>query len=240
MLSVVCWLWRPAPTYRSQFAARHVNTLASMVARNYLKPHRMICVTDMPAGIDPSIEIVPLWKDHSRIVHPFGQRNPSCYRRLKAFSPEARDLFGERFVSIDLDCVITADMVPLWDCTDEFKIWGDTNKTTPYNGSMFIMNAGARRQVWEQFNPDTSPHHTRKLGYFGSDQAWIAACLGDREARWTKADGVYSFRNEIKNKFVGGTQMPLPRNARVVMFHGREDPWGAMAQTLPWVRRHYR
>lgn len=234
MLSVVCWLWKPPAYYRSQFRAAHVNTLKSMVARHYRKPHRFICVTDMPAGMD--CETIPLWTDYARLQHPWGSRNPSCYRRLRAFSTEAREIFGERFVSIDLDCVIVADISPLWDRAEDFIIWGDTNRRNPYNGSMFMMTAGSRKQVWEDFNPDTSPHYTRKLGYFGSDQAWIAACLGSKEARWTCADGIYSFRNEIKTK----PGMPLPSNARIVMFHGVIDPWHSDAKHLAWVRENYR
>jgi hypothetical protein len=169
-------------------------------------------------------------------MNPYGSRNPSCYRRLRAFSEEARQIFGERFVSLDLDCVITGDLSPLWDVPDEFKIWGDTNRKTPYNGSMFMMTAGSRKQVWEKFDASTSPNYTRRLGYFGSDQAWIAACLGPNEAKWTHTDGVYSFRNEIKLK----PGMPLPNNARIVMMHGIEDPWGKLCQKLPWVIQHYR
>jgi hypothetical protein len=234
MLTVISWCWKPPATYRSQFNATHVNTLKAMVARHYRKPHRFVCVTDMPHGMD--CETIPLWPDHSRLMHPHGARNPSCYRRLKIFSPEAEALFGKRFVSMDLDCVITDDLSPLWDTPEDFKIWGETNKRNPYNGSMFIMTAGSRRKVWDDFNPSTSPNATRRAGFFGSDQAWLALCLGNGEARWTKHDGVYSFRNQIK--LTAG--MLLPKNAKVVFFHGQIDPWTDFARKLPWVREHYR
>lgn len=234
MLTVVSWCWKPPAHYRSKFAAVHVNTLKAMVARNYRKPHRFVCVTDMPAGMH--CETIPLWPDHSRLLHPYGQRNPSCYRRLKVFSKEAREIFGERVVSMDLDCVITDRLEPLWDRPEDFIIWGDTNRRNPYNGSMFMHTTGTRTQLWEKFDAMTSPHATRRAGYFGSDQAWMALCLGHNEARWTAADGVYSFRNDIKQK----PGMPLPKNARVVMFHGVVDPWVAPANKLPWVRANWR
>lgn len=233
MLTVVAWCWKPPANYRSQFNASHVNKLKEMVARHYAKPHRFVCVTDMPNGMN--CETIPLWPDHSRLLHPYGQRNPSCYRRLRIFSKEAREIFGERVVSIDLDCVITDDLSPLWDCPEDFKIWGETNKANPYNGSMFIHTIGTRTQLWEKFDPMTTPHATRRAGYFGSDQAWMALCLGHGEARWTKADGVYSFRNHIKPT----PGMLLPKNARVVFMHGVEDPWGRMCQKLSWVRTHW-
>lgn len=235
MLSVVSWLWRAPKGYRSQFGAKHVNILASMVSRNYAAPHRFICVTDAPDGINSDIEIVPLWNDHAHIPSPHGPGNPSCYRRLKAFSAEAEEMFGKRFVSIDLDTVIVGDLAPIFDRTEDFIIWGDTNPSTPYNGGLFMMTAGARRQVWETFDPARSPTVARKMGYFGSDQAWIGACLGKKEAKWGTADGVYSYRNHIKH--TGGR---LPPGARIILFHGQTDPDHDAAQRHSWVRDHYR
>lgn len=235
MLTVVCWKWTPAPGYRSQFGPQTVNVLRSMVRRNYRKPHEFVCVTDDAKGIDPAIRIVPLWNDHSGVPSPHGKGNPSCYRRLKAFSPEAASIIGPRFVSLDLDCVITGDMVPVWDIKDDFCIWGDTSPNTPYNGSMFLLTAGSRRQVWEQFDPVNSPRLAIQKGYFGSDQAWIGACLGEHERKWTKADGVYSYRNDVRIK--GGY---LPAAARIVFFHGQFDPWQPEIQRRhPWVRNNW-
>ncbi|WP_409188442.1 hypothetical protein [Bradyrhizobium sp. RDM4] len=234
-LSVVCWKWKPKPGYRSAFSSANVNMLRAMVARHYARPHRFICVTDEAAGIEPGIEVIPLWDDYASVASPCGARQPSCYRRLKAFSKEAATLFGPRFVSLDLDVVVTGDLVPLWDRPEEFVIWGDTSPKTPYNGSMFLLTAGARRQVWEDFDPVKSPARGRALGYFGSDQAWIGACLGPREAKWGRADGVYSYRLDVRS--AAGA---LPDDARIVMFHGHVDPWSAEAERLDWVRRYYR
>lgn len=234
MLSVVCWKWKPKAGYRSAFGPETVNTLRAMVVRHYRRPHRFICVTDNAAGLDAGVEVLELWDDYAAVPSPCGARQPSCYRRLKAFSRQAAGLFGPRFVSLDLDCVITGDLVPLWDRNEDFVIWGDTSPRTPYNGSMFLLRAGARPQVWEEFDPARSPAKGRALGYFGSDQAWIAACLGPKEARWSQADGVYSYRLDVKR--FGG----LPDDARIVMFHGAVDPWSAEAQRLSWVRQYYR
>jgi hypothetical protein len=235
MLSVVTYKWKPRPGYRSAFGPESVNVLRAMVRRNYAKPHRFILVTDDADGVDSDIEIVPLWDDYAAVPSPHGAHQPSCYRRLKAFAVGASALFGPRFVSLDLDCVVTGDLAPLFDRPEDFVIWGDTSPRTPYNGSMILMTAGSRRQVWEDFDPKTSPAKGRALGYFGSDQAWIGARLGPHEAKWSQADGVYSYRNDIAR--AGGA---LPDNARIVMFHGKVDPWSAEAQAFAWVREHYR
>ena len=231
-LTVCCWKWQPAPGYRSKFDAAAVNTLRAMVARHYRRPHSFVCITDDATGIDGDVRVVPIWHDFAQLRGPNGV---NCYRRLKAFSTEAADIIGPRFVSLDLDAVITADVSPLWDRPEDFVIWGDTARGTPYNGSMFLLRAGTRRQVWEKFDPASSPARAKALGYIGSDQAWIGACLGVNERKWSTADGVYSFRNEINGK-----RRDLPPNARVVMFHGRFDPWMPQVQAQHrWIREHY-
>lgn len=233
--AVVTWKWKGKADYRSKFGPEAVNTLRSMVARNFNHPHRFICVTDDPAGIDPRVEIVPLWNDFATLENPSGPQNPSCFRRLRMFAPDAGRSFGPRFVSLDLDVVITADMRPLWLRPEPFVIWGDTNPSTPYNGSMILLQAGARPQVWMNFDPVKSPKMAQALGYFGSDQAWIGACLGRGEAMWTHKDGVYSYRNQI-----GVHRQELPENCRIVILHGQHDPWSFFPQQQAWVKEHYR
>jgi hypothetical protein len=218
---------------------RHVNVLRSMVARHYPKPHRFILITDDAVAdrrqLPREVEVVPLWNDHAKVRNPMGGRNPSCYRRLKMFATEARDLFGERFVCIDLDVVITGDLQPLFDRPEDFVIWGDTHPRTFYNGSMWMMTAGARHQVWDEFDPLVSPQLSKAAGHFGSDQGWISYRLGPNEATWGRADGVYSYRVHL-----APFGAALPDNAKIVVFHGKVDPWSADAQRHAWVREHYR
>lgn len=231
--SVVCWKWH-REGYRSKFTANTVNVLRKMVARNFAHPHRFICVTDDAEGLDRQVEVVSGWNDYAEVPSLHGNGNPSCYRRLRMFSRDAGDTFGKRFVSIDLDCVIVDDMKPVWLRDDDFVIWGDTSPRTFYNGSMVLMTAGARPQVWEDFDPKKSPAKAFAAGMWGSDQAWISHRLGPNEKKWTKADGVYSFRNEVQR--MGGH---LPKGARVVMFHGVFDPWAPGPQQIPWVKRNW-
>lgn len=233
-LTVLCWKWRPSAGYRSSFGAEAVNVLRRMVARHYARPHRFCCVTNDPDGLDSDVVVIPDREDFKDVPSPHGGQNPSCYRRLRMFAPDAGEVFGPRFVSLDIDCVIVRDMAPVWDRDESFVIWGDTNPKTLYNGSMIMLKAGARSKVWEKFDPKRSPLEAHASGNFGSDQAWISYCLGKGEAKWTQADGVYSFRNEIQRR--GGQ---LPPNARIVMFHGNIDPWHREAQRLPWVRQHW-
>lgn len=233
---MITWLW-PAPKgYRSTFGPAQVNTLRRMVARHYAAPHRFCCVTNVPGAYDADVEVVPDRQDFATLHNPHGRNNPSCYRRLWMFAPEARAVFGERFVSLDLDCVVTGDLASLWNRREDFVAWGDTNplKGSHYNGSMLLMTAGARPKVWTDFHPLRSPALAKKAGCFGSDQGWISYCLGPREAKWTKADGVYSYRVHL------ASATGLPANAKIVFFHGHHDPWDAdVRRQHPWVREYY-
>lgn len=233
MLAVVCFLWRPygAP---GRYSPAHVNTLYRMIERQYPAPHRFLCVTNERAGFDPGVELVADRGDFGGILSPHGSQFPSCYRRLRLFRHDAGATFGDRFVALDLDAVVVDDLRPLWDRDDAFVIWRDPGRRTPYCGSMFLLRAGARPQVWDDFDPVRSPAAAKAAGCFGSDQAWIAHCLGPNEATWTPADGVLSYRVDgLRRNF-------LPAGARVVFFHGKLKPWDVEPNALAWVRENYR
>lgn len=236
MISVCCFKWN-TPGYRSQFTGGHVNTLKAMVERCYPDPHRFICLTDDPAGIDASVEVLPLWDTFKDLKNPnWPDTGPSCYRRLPIFSKDFARIAGPRFVSIDIDVVLTADVRPLWNRDEDFVIYASATAGYHYNGSMMLMTTGARSQVFEDFDPERSPRLAMAAGNNGSDQGWIQYRLGRHEARWTRFDGVYGYRTDMK-----GRQKTLPEGARIVIFHGKPDPWdeGARAAS-PWIAEHYR
>lgn len=240
MLTVVTFKWQ-TPGYRSKFNCDHVATLRRMVARHYPHPHRFVLFSDDPVADQAEleshgVEVFELWDNLAHVQNPSGHRNPSCYRRLRLFARDVGEWLGPRIVTLDLDTVITGDLSELWNRPDDFVVWGDTNRANPYNGSMVLFDAGARPQLWEDFHPDFSPRQSRGKGYFGSDQAWMALCLGPGEKKWTARDGVLSFRNEVQPR--GGR---LPPGARIVFFHGAYDPWQARTQAMaPWIREHWR
>lgn len=231
MLTFVCFKWRRIKTGFQlpgvcAYTAKHVNVLRNMLERHVHVQHRLICVTDDPAGIDRRTETVPLW---DKCRHLGG-----CYNRLWVFSKEAGDLFGERFVCIDLDVVLVNDCTPLFHRTEPFVI----NSYNPlklgendqhYNGALMMMDAGARASVWDEFDPETTPAIVQSdKSVIGSDQAWIRKHLGKGEARWTNADGVLEARS------VGRA---LPAHARMVFFAGRRDP---SLFPLPWIKAHWK
>lgn len=230
MISVVTFKWS-TPGYRATFEARHVNVLAAMVARHYQRPHRFVCFTDDPTGLASNVEALPIWDDLAAVPNPTGGGRPSCYRRLKLWSPGMRGVLGERFVCLDLDAVVVGDLAPLWDRTEDVVMWRAPRVRWPYNGAMFMADTGARPHVWTEFDAAASPRRTAAAGYRGSDQAWMSLALGAGEATWDEADGVW---------FYGAMPKPrdrLPAGARIVFTTASTPPW---TLTHQWVREHWR
>jgi hypothetical protein len=233
-VTFVSWRWQSPVGYRSVFAPHTVYALDEMLRRHYHQPFTHVCVTDQPEQL-PGIKTIPMWEFGAAIPSPFGRHNPSCYRRLRVFAPDAGKLFGPRLVSIDLDTVIVNDITPLFETDADFKAWGCSDyKTQWLNGSLWMLRTGSHPEVWETFDPDKSPDISKRAGCFGSDQGWMRYVLGGKVPVWGEADGVYSYRKHIAPR--GNV---LPENARLVAFHGKVDPWSARAAHVDWIRKHY-
>lgn len=216
MLQIGTFYWHD-PNYRwgglYRYTPEHVNRLYRGIERNTTLPFEFFCITDIPEGLDPRIRIIPLWND----LREMG----GCFLRLKAFSEEMRDVIGERFALVDIDCVVTGNVDPIFARDDDFIIWSHNGN---YCASMFMMNAGCRREVWEDFDPIESP----KLGTIeGTDQRWIHHKIPG-ESMWTPADGVY---NVVR-------AWDLPQNARMVFFPGKRDP-STLVNRVGWIRQHW-
>jgi hypothetical protein len=150
-----------------------------------------------------------------------------------------KDVIGERFMWIDLDTVITGNIDHIVGRNEDFVMWGDTARNTPYNGSLCLMNAGARESVWTSFqeNWNKASQITRRAGLIGTDQAWIGHHLGWGEKKWGTNDGVYSFRNH----FWMLNQFDLPPNTSMVVFHGSYDPsMREIQERYRWVNEHWK
>lgn len=221
MITILSWWWAQ-PGGRTAYTAAHVGIWASMVRRHLAMPHRIAVVTNEALDI-PGVEVIrpprefedvriPTWQDH----------RPQCLRRLVMFRPDAAKIFGERFLCMDLDVVISGPLDPL--LTDhDFRIMKGTAPGRPYNGSLMMLRAGARPQVYEQFTPEGAAEAGRR--FLGSDQAWISHVLGPNEAVWDEADGVDWWKP--------GTSAPL------LFFPGSTKPWEAIRND-PHVAEHYR
>lgn len=225
MLTVLTWFWRQ-PEARNQYEPHHVAIWADMVRRNLSTPHRIACVTAEDIDLPSHIEIIRPPREFENVRIPsWPAYRPQCLRRLTMFAPDAAATFGDRFVCMDLDCVIGAPLAPLFRTRDSFKICTGTMRGRPYNGSMMLLTAGARPQVYTEFSPAKAVAAGKK--FVGSDQAWIADRLPG-EATWGEADGVIYY----------GLPRLLDTVKRLMFFPGSTKPWGRFHDR--WIADNYR
>jgi hypothetical protein len=230
-LTILCWLWSQQDG-RTRYTAHHVNCWAAMVRRHLTLPHRLACVTDTPDGIDPAVEIIPPPGGFEDVRIPtWSHERPQCFRRLAMFRRDAARIFGERFVCMDVDCVIGASLDPLFARGEDIVLYASPPspipQPRPYNGSMLLMTAGARPQVHERFTPEGAA--AAGALYVGSDQAWFSHVLGPGEATWGEADGVVWW----------GRSHSAPPPLRAMFFPGHPKPWDLLGSDR-WVREHFR
>jgi hypothetical protein len=229
-LTVLTWLWNQ-PGGRTKFTTEHVWIWADMVSRNLGIPHRLACVTtewDLP----PNVARINPPGDFEKIQPKWGPHKPNCFRRLSMFRRDAADIFGERFVCMDLDCVIGGRLDRLFNRKDDLVLFKGTVADRPYNGSMMLIRAGCRPQVYEKFNQAGADASGE--AFTGSDQAWLAHCLGWGEKTWSERDGVFWY---------GKVYQSVSKNVkpRVLFFPGKIKPWTVASIRIdPFVTDNYR
>lgn len=214
MLTVLTWFWRQ-PGGRTVYEPVHIAIWADMVRRHLSLPHRIAVVTDERVDLPSHVETIAPPREFEAVRIPtWDETRPQCLRRLAMFAPDAAERFGPRFVSMDLDCVIGGAIDPLFAGDEDFRICAGSTPGRVYNGSMMMLRAGARPQVYAQFTPEKAAEAGRR--HLGSDQAWISHVLGPGEATWGPQDGV---------AFWGGRTKGAPR---LLFFPGAVKPWDAL------------
>jgi len=243
MISVVCCFWDRRRRSYQTFSHHTVNVLRRMVSRNLKTPHEFVCMTDQPAGgFDPEIRLMSLATD----LIPLG----NAYPKLAVFKrdPGLRDwsLF------LDLDTVITGPLDPLIDPAiklglpaiflPEFCVAGRRRGMQAYyNTSIFILRTGSLPQVWDKFDPKTSPQFVRRTRKIGSDQVWISETLGPDQATWSADERIVSFKYHCAPDWRSSVRGSLADGVSVVCFHGAFKPWdSAVQEANPWIVEHWR
>jgi hypothetical protein len=229
VLNIVTYLWG------DKYSPDDVRLLKRMVDRHLAMPHGFVCVTDNPDGFAESegVATVEMLRD--------GAGRMFCAEKLFSFHPEAGKLLGDRFAVMDLDCAVTGPLDALFDRPEPLVLWRNPsrrpwgNPRVPsralYNGSLLLMTAGARADVWTRYVAGEA------WDYHG-DQDWISAVVGPNCPYWDDADGVYRLAREDTPG--SGVTGDLPGNARLVFFVGSEhkpDLPHVRAQH-PWIAEH--
>lgn len=252
MNTIIVWLWsdKGKPSFprwqHSKYDARHVNAVYRMVQRHYTTPHRFVCITDNPAGIECETILLADAVAHANRSHNPGDLLrmsgiiPGTWVRLLTWAPDMHKLLGKRIISLDLDCVVVDDVAPLFDQPGDFIGWfafGRRDNPCVYNASIWAQKLETRRDIWDTFDAETAASELLRAGYrhfHGTEQAWQSYKLGPDQKAWTWRDGVASYRYQVRKMQKCG----LTPGARIVFFHGPEKPW-QLRDHLPWVKEHY-
>ena len=226
-LNFICWLWTPLKGVITtkkpySYTYKDVNNLYIMLKRFYKKPFKLLCITDNPEGISKDIKIIPLWDEL--------RSKGGCFTRIVVFKNGMDKVFGERFVSIDLDCVIVDDITSLFDRKEDFVIWASGNPKNPYCGSLWMLKANSRVQVYNNFKANEWVPNGKGRFPKGTDQAQIAKVL-PKASTWSEEDGIYNYRYYRDKQ--------IPNNARIIFFNGNFHPRQAYIQKKHEVVRKY-
>lgn len=209
-LTICTWRWG------SKYSSDYVHKLKAGLERHLKQPFRF-------GVFSPSAQDVHLTKI------------PGCFCRLRMFDPawQAAHHIDGRLVCVDLDTVITGPLDELFDRPEKFVILQGANAANPcpFNGSLMMLRAGARPDVWQDFsikNASSVPFYE-----YPDDQGLLWHKIPDA-AGWKAGSesGVYAFQ---KPGWPRDGQ--LPADARIVAFPGWRDP--SRFAHLDWIKENW-
>ena len=203
------------------YGPRHVAVLANMLRRH--GGHELVCVhdgQDLPAGVT-GVQM----PDNVAAL-------PRYYPKTWALSDALGHVIGETYAAIDLDVVIVADPAAALPADVRFASW-DQARGEPYNSSLFVLEPGARREVWDRFSVEAAEKAERTATYrWTGDQSWIAHVLGPGECTFGEDTGILQYRPSKH-------RAACPEGARALFMCGPYRP-DLEAEHSEWVREAYR
>jgi hypothetical protein len=242
--TVICIKWG------TRYGASYVNNLASMIRRNTKRPTRLICFTEDPAGIDPTVGIAPLptFPNIPERVQWTG------WRKLSLWQYPLADLQGD-VLFFDLDVVITGNIDGFFDFEPgRYAVaenWSEMNQNIG-NTTVYRFPAGKMTAIYEDFNREPEKFLTK----YRNEQKYISGEAADMvfwPAEWT-----VSFKHNLIPRWPLNFFLTpkLPPETKLVAFTGKPDPddardgkWPVTAawkklykhvRPVPWIGEHWR
>jgi len=246
LVNIVCVKWG------TRYGPEYVNRLYSGVQRHLKRPFRFLCCTELPQGLDAGIEVTPFPED------PGIKRGwPDVLVKLMLFQDGFADLKGPTLF-LDLDVVIVDSI----DCFFDYKVgknciihnWSSgvkslLGKRLPVgNSSIFRFEAGQTQYAYDTFLKEM--HRAEDRSIFNTEQAFLTYAL--KEVEWWPEAWARSYKRHCRPVFpLNLCRTPrLPKDCRIMVFHGRPDPDEAIVgyhgkkmhhhvKPAPWVAEHW-
>jgi hypothetical protein len=229
MLNVVCI------KSGEKYSPEYVNHLARAVRRYLLVPHRFVCLTDDPQGVDDDVEMMPLVEDL-----------PGWWNKIALFKSTIHDLQGT-LLYFDLDMVIIRSINGFATYEGQLVAMPTFRRAGEYGSALMRFEIGQHQRVWDLFVPRARDVIREVQG----DQNWINACCtttseheSTRKVRQLWPDVtpersvIAPYPRSWLPDFKGELQNGLSRlgsDAKVIVFHGRP-----MVHEVEWVARLWR
>lgn len=196
-INFICVYW--GTKYPKEYVHKLRNSILRNIDLNLVKP-TFWCVSN---------EQFDGWHQYTPIHNWEG-----WWQKVQLFNvtmPTGRNIY------FDLDVVITGSLMDIINSRTEEPIvmienFSINRAQSAHNSSCMIWNTHdlRSRKIYEEFN---SGHVTN---FLHGDQCWIWRVLKDHITNFNK-DLIVSYKYHCKDK-------NLPKNARVVVFHGKPDP----------------
>lgn len=235
-INVVCMKWG------TPYGPEYVNNLYHMVKRNITQPFRFVCFTEQPDGIEKEVEIKPL----PDFDEPYPEKTKTCqaWRKISVFDRKFYDLKG-KILFLDLDVVIIGNIDCFFSFSDKLAIienWSQPRRLIGQS-SVFCFEMGKYHHLLEKFQTDPDD----VLGKHRTEQVYITRELGEKNfdyfpEDWCKSFKMHCMPGGFLNSFMTPTK--IPKNARIIVFHGNPKPpqaiQGVWGKPVPWYKKFYK
>jgi hypothetical protein len=197
-------------------------------------------MTEIPEGILPEVEIAPL----PTFAKP---ESYAClaWRKLALFDKQVLDLKG-KVLFLDLDVVIVDNIDCFFSFSDKLAIienWSQKGRLIGQS-SVFCFEVGTCHHLLEKYNTE----YDEVIKHNRTEQMYITRELGKDNFAffpedWCKSFKIHCMPGGILNSFL--TPKIIPKNARIIVFHGYPNPPNAIAGVWgkpirPWYKKIYK
>ena len=231
MIDIVCFSWG------LKFPNSYVNNLYRSVQRNTTVPHRFICYTDRPEGIEcetrPFLVDLPVW------WYIIGLTNPQHDHT-------------EKVVYMDLDTIITGNIDDILNMDKPFATISDFGWPAGLQTAWIMWDRATRDKVWQHFTSKYQPKDYPNLDCdytrWGGTNQFLEECMGvvriNKNSKPALPDcpPVVRLQTEFPGACVSykaqglAGKTSLPEGVKMVFFHGKPMPHEVGEQ---WMKEHW-
>ena len=236
---ILCMKWG------TKYGPEYINRLYAMVRRHLTGDFRMVCLTDDSQGIRAEVECYPI----PPLELPPGIPERG-WNKLTTFTRDLHGLQGTALF-LDVDVVITGPLDDFFTYPGDFVIIHDYKRPWRITGnsSVYRFQIGAYPEILDKFRKEFASIREQ----FRNEQAYLSDEIHKlgKLSYWPKA-WCPSFKYHCIPAWPTNFWNPpfVPKDARIVIFHGECNPPDALAgrrnrrfrhiEPATWVAEHWR